>query len=62
LMRRFGGEGYNAPFPVRGMPMEQMAHLRPVMFLISPGLWSGLAVAAVFLAIAVRLRRYRDPI
>jgi hypothetical protein len=39
-----------------------VAHLHPLMFLISPGLWSGLAVAAIFLAVAVRLRRYRDPI
>ena len=31
-------------------------------FLSSPGLWVGLAVAAVFLAAAVRLRRYQGPI
>jgi ABC-2 type transport system permease protein len=63
LTHRFGGEGgQNAPFPVRGMPMDQVAHLHPLMFLVSPGLWSGLAVAAIFLAVAVRLRRYRDPI
>ena len=30
--------------------------------LLTPGLWVGLAFAAAFLAIAVRLRRYRDPI
>jgi len=29
---------------------------------MSPGLWIGLAVAVAFLAAAVRLRRYRDPI
>jgi hypothetical protein len=29
--------------------------------LISPGLWIGFAVAAAFLAGAVRLRRHRDP-
>ena len=28
----------------------------------SPGLWIGLGFAAAFLAAAVRLRRYRDPI
>jgi MYXO-CTERM domain-containing protein len=28
----------------------------------SPELWIGLALAALFLAAAVRLRRYRDPI
>jgi len=31
-------------------------------FLVSPGLWIGLAFAAVFLAAAVRLRRYQGPI
>jgi ABC-2 type transport system permease protein len=31
-------------------------------FLTYPGLWIGLAIAATFLAAAVRLRRYREPI
>ena len=31
-------------------------------FLTTPGLWMGLVVAALFLAAAVRLRRYREPI
>jgi ABC-2 type transport system permease protein len=31
-------------------------------FLTRPGLWIGFAIAAIFLAGAVRLRRYRDPI
>ena len=31
-------------------------------FLSSPGLWIGLAIAAAFLAAAVRLRRYQGPI
>jgi hypothetical protein len=62
LARRFGGESYDFPFPAGAMPMDQMAHLHPLMFLISPGLWGGLVVAAIFLAVAVRLRRYRDPI
>jgi hypothetical protein len=30
--------------------------------LSTPGLWIGLAFAAIFLAIAVRLRRNREPI
>ncbi len=37
-------------------------HFDPAGFLSKPGLWIGLALAAVFLAGAVRLRRYRDPI
>jgi ABC-2 type transport system permease protein len=39
-----------------------MTHIAPHHFLSSPGLWIGLALAAVFLAAAVRLRRYREPI
>lgn len=31
-------------------------------FLTTPGLWAGLVMAAIFLAAAVRLRRYRGPI
>jgi hypothetical protein len=34
----------------------------PVQFLVSPGLWIGLAVAAAFLGSAVWLRRNREPI
>jgi ABC-2 type transport system permease protein len=39
-----------------------LGHFNPAEFLSRPGLWIGLAVAAVFLAAAVRLRRYRSPI
>ncbi len=31
-------------------------------FLATPGLWTGLALAAVFLAAAIQLRRYRNPL
>ena len=43
-------------------PTDPMTHLMPGHFLSSPGLWIGLAVAAVFLAAAVQLRRYQGPI
>jgi ABC-2 type transport system permease protein len=43
-------------------PTDSMTHIAPAHFLGSPGLWIGLALAAVFLAAAVRLRRYREPI
>ena len=43
-------------------PMEMMSARTPVQFFSTPGLWVGLAVAAIFLAAAVRLRRYREPI
>jgi len=36
--------------------------LIPHHFFSTPGLWIGLAIAAIFLAVAVRLRRYRGPI
>jgi ABC-2 type transport system permease protein len=43
-------------------PTNPMTHIAPGNFLSNPGLWIGLAVAAIFLATAVRLRRYQGPI
>lgn len=43
-------------------PSGPMTHITPGSFLSSPGLWVGLVVAAVFVAAAVRLRRYQGPI
>ncbi len=43
-------------------PKDFMATLIPEHFFSTPGLWTGLVVAAVFLFAAVRLRRYRGPI
>ena len=45
-----------------GMPKDFMATLIPHHFFSEPGLWIGLGVAALFLAGAVRLRRYQGPI
>src|SRR6266851_127363 len=49
-----------------GVPVDPhfipLAQLAPWRFLSSPGLWVGLIVAAIFLAAAVRMRRYREPI
>ena len=53
-----GAEGY---YPPNTMPMDPGTHLTPLRFLGTPGLWIGLAVTAAFLAAAVRLRRYREP-
>ena len=36
--------------------------LTPGQYLSSPGLWLGLLFAAVFIAAAIRLRRYRGPL
>lgn len=44
------------------MPMDPMTHVTQGRFLVSPGLWVGLAVAAVLLAAAARLRRSRGPL
>jgi ABC-2 type transport system permease protein len=39
-----------------------LSQLDPGRFLASPGLWLGLAAAAVFLFIAIRLRRSKEPL
>jgi ABC-2 type transport system permease protein len=54
----------DAPIFTQGdkFPTGPMTHITPGVFLSSPGLWIGMAVAALFLAAAVRLRRYQGPI
>ncbi len=42
--------------------IDSVTQLTPENFLTTPGLWIGLAFAAAFLAAAVRMRRYREPI
>jgi ABC-2 type transport system permease protein len=50
-------------FPEHGSAAgDPLTSLTPVNFIITPGLWIGLAFAAIFLAAAVRLRRDREPI
>ena len=44
------------------VPLHPLAQLTPGRFLTTPGLWIGLVFAAIFLAGAARLRRYRSPI
>jgi ABC-2 type transport system permease protein len=44
------------------LPSNPMTHITPDAFLVSPGLWIGLIIAAAFLAAAVRLRRSQGPI
>jgi ABC-2 type transport system permease protein len=53
--------GPNAPEP-QGPGMDYMAHLIPQPFFTQPGLRTGMLVAAIFVALAVRLRRYQGPI
>ena len=54
--------GPDDDFMAGSLSMHPLMHFAPAAFLTSPGLWIGLVVAAAFLAGAVRLRRYRDPI
>ena len=63
LTYRLGG--FTEAFTVRThgkVPLDPLPGLDPVGFLVTPGLWVGLVFAAAFLAAAVWLRRYRDPI
>lgn len=46
----------------QGIPTMGLAQIDPVKFLASPGVWIGLVFAAAFVAAAVWLRRYREPI
>jgi ABC-2 type transport system permease protein len=62
LQYRFAGGPEGDTFTATRASMDPLTHLHPGQFLLSPGLWIGFAVAAAFLAAAVRLRRYRDPI
>jgi ABC-2 type transport system permease protein len=59
LEQRIAGAPEAVMSTARGMPIDPMAHLTPLAFLSAPGLWLGLAVAALFLVAAVRLRRDR---
>jgi ABC-2 type transport system permease protein len=45
-----------------GAAMDNMANLSLAKFLSTPGLWAGLAFAALFLFAAARLRRQQGPI
>jgi ABC-2 type transport system permease protein len=60
LQERLVGAG-DAMAP-HSAPKDFTATLIPDHFFSMPGLWIGLAIAAIFLFVAVRLRRYRGPI
>jgi len=63
LGSRFTGGVEGGDFPLTvSESMHPLSHLIPLRFLISPGLWIGMAVFALFLAAAVRIRRYQAPI
>ncbi|HET7184604.1 MAG TPA: ABC transporter permease [Terriglobales bacterium] len=60
--RMLGGGGGGDNILTGILSMDPLMHFTPGQFLISPGLWIGLAIAVAFLAAAARLRQYREPI
>jgi len=62
LVRRFLGGPQGAATSSDPMSMAGMTPASPAQFLTSADLWVGLALAAAFLAVAVRLRRHRGPV
>lgn len=61
--RRFLGDAPAMHVGPHSMGLDPMTtHITVDRFLMSPGLWIGFAIAAVFLFAAVRLRRYQGPI
>ena len=58
---RFGGNSEGVKFTEGPMTMGVLTASDVVRFFTDPSLWTGLALTAVFLAAAVRLRRYREP-
>jgi ABC-2 type transport system permease protein len=61
LLHQLGGGSEAVSMPGT-MPIDPMTHFTPGHFLLSPGLWIGLAVTAAFLFAAVQVRRNREPI
>lgn len=61
LANRLSGGEEGGEFTVSSVAMDPLMHVGLGRFLVKPGLWLGLAVAALFLWAAVRLRRYREP-
>ena len=55
--------GFDAAFDFKpNGAVDSLSQLTPGTFLTAPGLWGGLIVAALFLVLAVRLRRTQEPI
>jgi ABC-2 type transport system permease protein len=60
--RLVGATAADAFTPSALFPTNPMVHITLAPFLTNSGLWGGLAVTAVFVAAAVRLRRHQGPI
>jgi ABC-2 type transport system permease protein len=48
--------------PHRGVSIDSLVQLTPGRYVSTPGLWVGLLFAAICIAAAIRLRRYRGPL
>jgi ABC-2 type transport system permease protein len=63
LKNRLFGAGDTAfAFHMHRSISVDLAQLTPARFLMTPGLWIGLAIAAGFIVAAIQLRRYRGPL
>jgi ABC-2 type transport system permease protein len=63
LQHRFMYGAHDVVLPAPDtFPTRPMTHMTPLNFMMNPTLWIGFLIAAVFLAGAVRLRRYREPV
>ncbi len=62
LWNHLGGSPDGGSQVQSGSMSDMLGRFEPVKLLTAPGLWTGLAVTAIFLTIAVRLRRNREPI
>jgi ABC-2 type transport system permease protein len=63
IKNRFGAPAttaFNFPDP-KHPSLDSLTYLTPGSYLATPGVWLGLAVGIAFLAIAIRMRRYRGP-
>jgi len=59
---RLGGGEEDSGSKATGLAVAFMPHFTSGHLLFNPSLWTGLAVTAIFLAAAIRLRRNREPI
>jgi ABC-2 type transport system permease protein len=59
---RFGGGSDGVSFTAGPMSMAMLTASDVVRFFTDPSLWTGLVLTAVFLAAAIRLRRYKEPL
>ena len=61
LMFRFNGAPGGGAYPGGDMAMHEWSHFHISEALLSPGLWTGLTFAALFVFAAARTRRSRGP-